>query len=137
MTALRRLRAAGVPVLLYGPPGTGKTCAGRGGVPGPDHRRRVTATPRSADLVGEYTQTPEGRYVFVHGPLVRAMREGRALLIDDATLIPPTVLAVLYPAMFLRGFAKTDGFSAGTHAWSGTAGAGCRGFDATQVSMTP
>ena len=27
------------------------------------------------------------------------MREGRALFIDDATLIPPTVLAVVYPAM--------------------------------------
>jgi midasin (ATPase involved in ribosome maturation) len=35
----------------------------------------------------------------VHGPLVTAMREGRALLVDDATLIPPRVLAVLYPAM--------------------------------------
>jgi AAA domain (dynein-related subfamily) len=30
---------------------------------------------------------------------VRAMREGRALLLDDATLIPPSVLAVVYPAM--------------------------------------
>ena len=37
--------------------------------------------------------------MFVHGPLVRAMREGRALFIDDATLIPPTVLAVVYPAL--------------------------------------
>src|SRR5207248_9248407 len=27
------------------------------------------------------------------------MREGRTLFIDDATLIPPTVLAVVYPAM--------------------------------------
>jgi nitric oxide reductase NorQ protein len=27
------------------------------------------------------------------------MREGRALLVDDATLIPPKVLSVLYPAM--------------------------------------
>src|SRR5262249_19800282 len=33
------------------------------------------------------------------GPLVQAMREGRALLVDDATLIPPRVLSVLYPAM--------------------------------------
>jgi hypothetical protein len=39
-----------------------------------------------ADLVGEYTQTPKGRYVFVHGPLVRALREGLVLFIDDATL---------------------------------------------------
>lgn len=52
-----------------------------------------------ADLVGEYTQAPDGRYVFVHGPLIRAVREGRCLFIDDATLIPPTVLAVVYPAM--------------------------------------
>ena len=37
--------------------------------------------------------------MFVHGPLVTAMRQGRTLFIDDATLIPPTVLAVVYPAM--------------------------------------
>lgn len=98
VTALRKLRAAGVPVLLYGPPGTGKTSVVEAAfgdlitVPGDGD----TAV---ADFVGEYTQTPDGRYVFVHGPLVRAMREGRPLFIDDATLIPPTVLAVVYPAM--------------------------------------
>jgi MoxR-like ATPase len=98
VTALRKLRVAGVPALLYGPPGTGKTSVVEAAftdlitVPG-DGDTTV------ADLVGEYTQTPDGRYVFVHGPLVRAMREGRPLFIDDATLIPPTVLAVVYPAM--------------------------------------
>ncbi len=98
VTALRKLRAAGVPALLYGPPGTGKTSVVEAAfgdlitVPG-DGDTTV------ADLVGEYTQTPEGRYLFVHGPLVRAMREGRVLFIDDATLIPPSVLAVVYPAM--------------------------------------
>ena len=49
--------------------------------------------------MGEYTQTPDGRFVFVHGPVIRTMREGRTLFIDDATLIPPTLLAVIYPAM--------------------------------------
>jgi nitric oxide reductase NorQ protein len=98
VTALRKLRAAGVPALLYGPPGTGKTSVVEAAftdlvtVPG-DGDTTV------ADLVGEYTQTPDGRYVFVHGPLVVAMRQGRVLFIDDATLIPPTVLAVVYPAM--------------------------------------
>ena len=96
--ALRKLRAAGVSVLLYGPPGTGKTSVVEAAFPD-----LITVAGDGdttvADLVGEYTQTPEGRYVFVHGPLVRAMREGRALLFDDATLIPPTVLAVAYPAM--------------------------------------
>jgi nitric oxide reductase NorQ protein len=96
--ALRKLRAAGVAVLLYGPPGTGKTSVAEAAFPD-----LITVAGDGdttvADLVGEYTQTPDGRYVFVHGPLVRAMRDGRALLIDDATLIPPTVLAVVYPAM--------------------------------------
>jgi nitric oxide reductase NorQ protein len=98
VTALRKLRQAGVAALLYGPPGTGKTSVVEAAFPD-----LVTVSGDGdttvADLVGEYTQTPEGRYVFVHGPLVTAMCEGRTLFIDDATLIPPTVLAVVYPAM--------------------------------------
>jgi hypothetical protein len=98
VTALRKLREAGVAALMYGPPGTGKTSVIEAAFPD-----LVTVQGDGdttvADLVGEYTQTGDGRYVFVHGPLVRAMREGRTLFIDDATLIPPTVLAVVYPAM--------------------------------------
>ncbi|WP_168590429.1 AAA family ATPase [Saccharopolyspora sp. ASAGF58] len=98
VTALRKLRAAGVSSLLYGPPGTGKTSVVEAAFPD-----LITVQGDGdttvADFVGEYTQTPDGRYVFVHGPLVTAMREGRCLFIDDATLIPPTVLAVVYPAM--------------------------------------
>lgn len=95
---LGKLRAAGIPALLYGPPGTGKTSmveAAFGDLITVAGDNDTTV----ADLVGEYTQNPDGRYEFVHGPLVRAMREGRALLIDDATLIPANVLAVLYPAL--------------------------------------
>ncbi|WP_436499558.1 AAA family ATPase [Actinokineospora sp. HUAS TT18] len=98
VTALRKLREAGVAALMYGPPGTGKTSVVEAAFPD-----LITVAGDGdttvADLVGEYTQTGDGRYVFVHGPLVRAMREGRALFLDDATLIPPTVLAVVYPAM--------------------------------------
>jgi MoxR-like ATPase len=98
VTALRNLRWAGVPALMYGPPGTGKTSVVEAAF-----ADLITVQGDGdttvADFVGEYTQTPDGRYQFVHGPLVRAMREGRALFIDDATLIPPTVLAVVYPAM--------------------------------------
>jgi hypothetical protein len=98
ITALRKLRDAGIPALMYGPPGTGKTSVIEAAFPD------LVTVPGDgdttvADLVGEYTQTGDGRYVFVHGPLVRAMRDGRTLFIDDATLIPPTVLAVVYPAM--------------------------------------
>lgn len=98
VTALRRLREAGVAALLYGPPGTGKTSVVEAAFPD-----CVTVQGDGdtvvADLVGDYTKTPDGEFVFVHGPLVRAMREGVPLFIDDATLIPPTVLAVVYPAM--------------------------------------
>lgn len=98
VTALHRLREAGVAALLYGPPGTGKTSVVEAAFPD-----LITVQGDGdttvADFVGEYTQTADGRYVFVHGPLVRAMRAGVPLFIDDATLIPPTVLAVVYPAM--------------------------------------
>ncbi|MGH3737566.1 MAG: AAA family ATPase [Micromonosporaceae bacterium] len=51
------------------------------------------------DLLGDYVPTADGRYEFIDGPLVNAMAEGRCLFIDDATLISPKVLAVVYPAM--------------------------------------
>ncbi|WP_042369503.1 AAA family ATPase [Streptacidiphilus neutrinimicus] len=96
--ALRRLRAAQVPVLLYGPPGTGKTSLIEAAF---DDLITVAGDGDTtvADLIGEYTQTASGGYEFQYGPLVTAMTEGRALLIDDATLISPKVLAALYPAM--------------------------------------
>ncbi|MFB7636683.1 AAA family ATPase [Streptomyces sp. NPDC056149] len=96
--ALRRLREAGVAVLLYGPPGTGKTSLIEAAFPD-----LITVAGDGdttvGDLVGEYTQDSSGGYEFIYGPLVTAMQEGRALLLDDATLISPKVLAALYPAM--------------------------------------
>jgi len=96
--ALRRLRAAGIPVLLYGPPGTGKTSLAEAAF-GDLITLAGDGDTTVADFVGDYTQADDGRYEFVYGPLVTAMTEGRALLIDDATLISPKVLAVVYPAM--------------------------------------
>ncbi|MEU7617263.1 AAA family ATPase [Micromonospora rifamycinica] len=99
---LRRLRAQQVPVLLYGPPGTGKTAMVEAAFP---DLLTVAGTGDTVvdDFLGSYTPIPGGGYEFVHGPLVTAMRQGRVLLVDDATLIPPRVLAVLYPAMDGRG----------------------------------
>ncbi|WP_230395498.1 ATP-binding protein [Plantactinospora alkalitolerans] len=99
---LRRLRTQQVPVLLYGPPGTGKTAMVEAAFP---DLLTVAGTGDTVvdDFLGSYNPIPGGGYEFVHGPLVTAMREGRVLLVDDATLIPPRVLAVLYPAMDGRG----------------------------------
>ncbi len=96
--ALQKLRAAGVPALLYGPPGTGKTALVEAAFPD-----LITVAGDGdttvGDLIGEYTQDPSGGYTFVYGPLVVAMLEGRPLLLDDATLISPRVLACAYSAL--------------------------------------
>ncbi|GAA2617352.1 AAA family ATPase [Paractinoplanes durhamensis] len=101
---LRKLRTQGLPVLLYGPPGTGKTAMLEAAfpdlltVPG-------TGDTTTDDFLGTYAPKLGGKrgYDFVYGPLVVAMRKARALLVDDATLIPPKVLSVLYPVMDGRG----------------------------------
>ena len=91
-----------IPVLLYGPPGTGKTAMVEAAFP---DLLTVAGTGDTVvdDFVGSLIPNPDGGYDYVYGPLVVAMREGRPLLIDDATLIPPRVLAVLYPVMDGRG----------------------------------
>ncbi|MFG3370534.1 AAA family ATPase [Streptomyces sp. NPDC048156] len=96
--ALQRLREASVPVLLYGPPGTGKTSLIEAAF-GDLITVAGDGDTTVGDLIGEYTQDDQGGYEFIYGPLVTAMQEGRALLLDDATLISPKVLAALYPAM--------------------------------------
>lgn len=99
---LRRLRTAKLPVLLYGPPGTGKTSLLEAAFPdlitlAGDEDTAV------GDLVGDYVPDGSGGYRWVDGPLTVAMQTGAVLLIDDATLISPKVLASLYPAMDGRG----------------------------------
>jgi nitric oxide reductase NorQ protein len=97
--ALRKLRDAGVPALLYGPPGTGKTSLIEAAFGDDLITVAGDGDTTAADLVGEYTQKPDGTFEFIYGPLIRAMEEGKVLFIDDATLISPAVLAVAYPAM--------------------------------------
>jgi hypothetical protein len=106
---LRRLRDKHIPVLLYGPPGTGKTALVEAAFP---DLLTIAGTGDTVveDFLGSFIPLPAGGYEFVYGPLVVAMREGRALLVDDATLIPPKVLAVLYPAMDGRRVITIPGY---------------------------
>ncbi|MFI7492954.1 AAA family ATPase [Micromonospora echinaurantiaca] len=96
---LRDLRAADVPVLLYGPPGTGKTSLIEAAFGTDLHTVPGDGDTTVGDIVGDYVPTDSGGYEFVPGPLPRAMEAGGVLFIDDATLIQPKVLAVVYPAM--------------------------------------
>jgi MoxR-like ATPase len=96
--ALRRLREAGVPALLYGRRARARPTLVEAAFP-----ELITVAgdgdTTTGDLLGEYTQKPDGIYEFIYGPMIRAMTEGRVLFIDDVTLISPAVLAVCYPAM--------------------------------------
>jgi MoxR-like ATPase len=106
---LHRLREKRIPVLLYGPPGTGKTAMVEAAF---TDLLTITGTGDTVveDFLGNFIPLPAGGYEYVYGPLVQAMRDGRPLLIDDATLIPPKVLAVLYPAMDGRRVIHLPGY---------------------------
>jgi nitric oxide reductase NorQ protein len=99
---LQDLREAGKPVLLYGPPGTGKTSLIEAAYPDLITLAGDGETT-TGDILGEYNQKPDGSFEWINGPLVRAMEQGRCFFVDDCTLIPPPVLAALYPAMDGRG----------------------------------
>jgi hypothetical protein len=96
---LRDLRTAQVPVLLYGPPGTGKTSLIEAAFGDDLYTVTGDGDTTGGDIIGDYVPTEGGGYEFVPGPLPQAMDAGGVLFIDDATLIAPKVLAVVYPAM--------------------------------------
>ncbi|WP_432833030.1 AAA family ATPase [Dactylosporangium sp. CA-092794] len=96
---LRDLRTAEVPVLLYGPPGTGKTSLIEAAFGQELYTVPGDGDTTVGDIIGDYVPTDTGGYEFIPGPLPRAMEAGGVLFIDDATLIAPKVLAVVYPAM--------------------------------------
>lgn len=108
LALLRSLREAtpSIPVLLAGPPGTGKTAAAEAHAVNCGvgcYTVNGHADTEVADLVGRYVPQPGGGYRWVDGPLVKAMREGAILFLDDVTLISPGVLSRIYPVLDGRG----------------------------------
>lgn len=97
---LRDLRAADLYALLYSLPGTGKTAAYRAAFGDELITLVGTSDSEVSDLVGTYVPTSVvGEYRWVDGPLTVAMDTGSPLLVDEAFLIDPRVLSVLYSAI--------------------------------------
>lgn len=96
---LRALLANDMPILLYGPPGTGKTALIEVSYEGAAYTVMGSDDTERSDFEGSYVQTADGAFVWVDGPLVRAMEEGVPLFVDEIGLISPKVLSLLYAAM--------------------------------------
>lgn len=99
VAVLRKARETDQFVLLYGAPGCGKTAL----VDATFGDELVTilgsGDTEVADLVGGYTQTPSGSWLWVDGPLLQAAETGAPLLIDEIGLIDPKVLSIVYGLM--------------------------------------
>jgi subtilisin family serine protease len=103
VAALRHCRTNGLFVLLYGPPGTGKTAMVEAAFNGDLYTVAGSGDTETADFVGTFYQKPDGNFAWSDGPLLKAMEEGKPLLIDEVALVDPKVMAVVYSAMDGRG----------------------------------
>ena len=100
---IRKSRDAKKYVLLYGAPGTGKTAMLEAAFGDDLYTVIGTGDTEVADFVGGYVQTASGGFEWIDGPLVRAVEEGKVLLIDEIGLIDPKVLSLVYGLMDGRG----------------------------------
>lgn len=106
---LRESRLAGINCLLYGPPGTGKTALIEAAFADPSdagsgvYLVQGNGDTEVADFIGSYVPVSGTEFEWVDGPLLRAMEEGKTLYIDEAPLIDPKVMAVIYGVMDGRG----------------------------------
>lgn len=106
VAAVRQARADNMPILLTGLPGTGKTALLEAALasdpedPGPIYTIQCTGDTIVDDYVGGFIQDPDtGRFIWVPGPLQRAMEEGRPFYADEIALPDPKVNAVVYSVM--------------------------------------
>ena len=86
-------------VLLYGAPGCGKTALVEAAFGDNLYTILGSGDTEVADLVGGYSQSPDGGFIWTDGPLIKAAESGSPLLIDEIGLIDPKVLSIVYGLM--------------------------------------
>lgn len=96
---LRKARENNQFVLFYGAPGCGKTALVEAAFGDDLVTVLGSGDTEVADLVGGYTQTEGGKWVWTDGPLLIAAEQGRPLLLDEVGLIDPKVLSIVYGLM--------------------------------------
>jgi hypothetical protein len=96
---LKKARDASQFVLLYGAPGCGKTALVEAAFGEELYTILGSGDTEVADLVGGYSQTVSGGWVWNDGPLIKAAEDGVPLLIDEIGLIDPKVLSIVYGLM--------------------------------------
>lgn len=83
--------------LLYGPPGTGKSYAAQSGAV-TVYNLTITPDTAAAELRGHY-HPRGGEFVWQDGPIVRAMREGARLVLNEVNHAGGDVLSFLLAAL--------------------------------------
>jgi hypothetical protein len=96
---LRKAREAKQYVLLYGEPGCGKTALVEASFGEDLYTILGSGDTELSDFIGGYVQTPSGGFEWVDGVLVKALSEGKPLLIDEIGVIDPKVLTAVYGLM--------------------------------------
>jgi len=88
-----------MPIFMYGPPGTGKTALVEAAF-GEDLITVVlTGDTDELALIGQFVPDPVSEYRWVDGPLLRAVKEGKPILLDEIGVADPKVLTILYGLM--------------------------------------
>lgn len=106
---LREFRKNGIYVRLAGPPGGGKTAMAEAA-----YSDIITVNGHGdmtvANFVGNHLPDPAkpNGWIWQDGPLVRAMKEGKVLFVDEGTRIPTEVLNILFSVMDGRGVLRID-----------------------------